>query len=509
MQDNIKKNGSNGSKRRRKNVVVEINRFLQDLEAAKKESIIYFSNILNQPVFDNKGLKIGKIKDIAINTNSDFPNAIAVVYKGKDKKIVTISWDYVKKYGSNGIILKSNESKIPKLKKREGVFLDEDILDMQLVDTNGIKLIRANDIALTKIGENLCVVSIDIGIKGLLRRLGLNAFLTHIRDNLIPWRYVGSLSQELKGVKLNLAGSQLYDLHPADFADLLEELTQKERISIIKKLNNNYLARILEESTDEIRISIIEKLPDKKLANIFAKMHIHKAADAVLLMNKNRIKSLLKQMEPEIASHLKKIISYPKESAGRIMSRKFVTVYWNLTVGEIISYLRNMENKPPILHNIYVTKENKVLIGAITLNTLLYTPPRTPINSMIKKRIISIHVKTRKEEASSIMAKYDLTTLPIINKAHQIIGVVNIEDLIKESIPITITPEQTNQIEEKTKYFSRYLNVIKEIGQILKETEELIIIRKHFGKLKAGSSSLKRKIMQPYKKEILLNQNLK
>src|SRR3989338_7973709 len=114
MQDNIKKNGSNGSKRRRKNVVVEINRFLQDLEAAKKESIIYFSNILNQPVFDNKGLKIGKIKDIAINTNSDFPNAIAVVYKGKDKKIVTISWDYVKKYGSNGIILKSNESKIPK-----------------------------------------------------------------------------------------------------------------------------------------------------------------------------------------------------------------------------------------------------------------------------------------------------------------------------------------------------------------------------------------------------------
>ena len=406
---------------------------LEDIEDTEKSSrVLYLSRILGTKVFDERMRALGRIKDIAIDPVGSFPKVVAVTVKKIFRRRRTLSWEGFDLADFPQRIIVHAPLALPHLPKN-CVFVGDKILDQQLVDTNGIKIIRANDVAFIPVHNTLFLASISIGLRGLLRRIGLNTDSWSMKDNLVPWAYVEPLEGKFRDIKLNISESRLSKIHPADFADLLEELAREQRLSLFRNLSNRYASRILDEADAEVRMSLVSEIPPRRLAYIFNLMYESNVADILLNLPEAKRLELMALMGPTEARHFQLLMSCDKESAGRFMTRKFITVSPHATAKEIIRHSQN--NDPPrVLHAVYVAKHDLTLVGTISLRNLLISPGSDPASKLLKKKLVYVRKSAHKNVVYSLMAKYDLTSIPVVDRKHRIIGVINVEDLLKERV---------------------------------------------------------------------------
>jgi len=404
----------------------------------------YISEILGKPVVDIDGKHIGKINEIiAVHREKmTHPQVVAVEVK-QGRKSVFVPFADIHVMATQIIPLgkKWEEIKPYKLHKHD-IFLVRDVLDKQIIDINGVRVVRVNDLDLVRVNGSLYVANVDVSGKGFLRRLGLKRFpqlsenkkTSKLPSGIISWDSMEMLEND-QPMRLKVPGDKISDLHPADLAELLSDLSRQEGTRLLQKLDNETMADTLEEVEPDFQASLIEEMPNERVADVLEEMSPDEAADLLAELPKERSAQIIKLMEPNEAKDIQKLLAYPENSAGGIMSTDFVSVPSHFSAQEVINRLRRIKDDVDIIFDIYVTDRQGKIIGILSLKDLVLADPETPVKQFMEDRVVTVDAKTSQQEVAQAIAKYNLLAVPVVDEQKKILGIVTADDALDKVIP--------------------------------------------------------------------------
>ncbi|MFH0977938.1 MAG: CBS domain-containing protein [Candidatus Woesearchaeota archaeon] len=461
--------------------IKEISRVLNDIEESNKtRKIIYFSNICKKNIFDSLGKKVGRLNDLAISGGERFPE-VSHIQLEKDKTL--IKWQEVKEFEHVIRLEKPYEKTEKRATSTEDILLNEHILDKQVVDVNGLKVIRVNDLALTYIKQKLAVVSIDIGTRSIFRRLGFERLgeMLHATDHPIPWDTIEPLTSSLEKVHLKIPCPRVADLHPADVAELFDELSHRERRTLLRSMKSETAARVLLECEPGVQQSILKGLTSRRIASIAEKMPANDAAN--LLSEHDRLNRILRAMNKALAIELQKALSYKPGTAARYMDH-CISVRQDTTIRNTIEEIRQKQEHPDNFYYVYVTDEEGALTGVISLKHLILADPEAKAEDIMVIKPYSVELSEPLELATELLTKYDLMAIPVVDISGRLQGMINIEAVLDVAIertkakePFELTEEQKIQYNKRFKNY--YLALVRDVGQFLRDLEPLKLRRKN------------------------------
>ncbi len=382
--------------------------------------MVYLSQLLNKPIYQN-GKPFGKIIDLAIFENRPNPPVSKVEIKhGKEK--LTVSPQALTVTDKHISLPTQHIPLLPY--DHKDFYLVEDLLDKQVIDTDGRRLVRVNDVVLESNGE-LRVVGIDIGFAGILRRLGLS-LLAH-QTTIIPWTVIEAFDYQTGDVRIKLKQSSLNTLHPADIADILEEAGTKERVGIVEALDAKNAARALEETDEETQVSILENLEENTIKNIVNKMHISEIADVINDLNPLKAKEVQNALGDERVQKVRKLLSFSDDVAGGMMHLGFFQARGEQTVKEVI---REMEQQANVPETIIVTNGDGKISGVINSKELLIADKLSLLKDNITDKKF-VFPDTPFEDIIELFAQYNLRVVPVVDQEKKPAGIILIDDILK------------------------------------------------------------------------------
>lgn len=385
--------------------------------------MVYLSQLLGQKVyFENK--IIGAMIDFAVLESSPNPSISKVVVKKNDKKI-TIS-PSVLSFKKGRVVLTSDKTPFLPYDERD-FYLNEDLLDKQVIDIDDKRLVRVNDIVIDDTKE-LKVVGIDIGASGIFRRLGI-ASVFKTGPKIIPWQMIEAFDYRTGNIKLGLSQNRLNKMHPAELADILEDLGSRERVGMIESLDASRAAKAIEEADDRTQEAILEGIELPYLKKVVAKMHSYAIAQLFYKITPLRIREILKSIGQERASKVERILDFGADTAGGLMRTTFWKFDGNLTVKEAYNRLFEQQPKPEA---IVVTNGNEKYVGTIYTKDVLDSDSLSQLKDIVSERKF-VYPEVNINNLIDLFAKYNLRTLPVLDKEKKPIGVVRI-DVILEKI---------------------------------------------------------------------------
>ena len=398
--------------------------------------MIHFSTLKGKQILDVNGRVVGPLVDFTIIPEGKFARITSFVTKidGERRKIPQ---KMVVKYDKQ-IHLNFPFAKIPVLKEEESEFsLVNNVLDMQIVDTEGLKVVRVNDVLLSIRDGALAVTSVDVGFKGFLRRVGLEKFnvVKKIKDQIIPWEFVAPLELNMKKIQLNVPKTKLSSLHPADLADIMEDLSHRERAMIFRSLDEEVAAKTLKESTTNVQKSVFKNLTNEKISELINELSPDEAADILFEMNEKEAREILNLLNPSKSKDIKEIMKYGKETAGGIMTTNYIAVQSKDTAEGVINYLRKIAPRSSDLYYIYVLGDEGALLGVLSLRNLIVAKPEEVSENIMHRKVISVNLLAKKEDIANIISKYNLLSLPVVNDKNQLEGVIRSDTLLDITIP--------------------------------------------------------------------------
>ena len=376
--------------------------------------MVYLSELLNKKVYYNKKI-YGEMVDFAVLASSANPSVSKIVIKKRGKKItISPSFISIKKFGA---ILTSEKAPELPFDERE-FYLNEDLLDKQVIDVDEKKLVRVNDVLLEENGE-LKVIGIDIGASGILRRLGLGKFIK-LEAKILPWQMIEAFDYQTGNVKLSLSQNKLNTMHPSEIADILEELGSKERKGIVESLEADKAAKAIEEADLKTQEAILEELPSSVLKKVVDKMHSADIAELFYKINPLRIKEILKLLSSERAQKVKRLIDFGNDKAGGTMRTGFVSFDGNTTIKEAYNSLYKNTPKPEA---IVVTNGNEKLIGIVYVKDILDIDSLALLKDVVTERKF-VYPDTDFNQVIKLFGRYNLRLLPVVDKEKKPIGVI-------------------------------------------------------------------------------------
>ena len=402
--------------------------------------MLYLSQIKGKPVVDSQGERIGVISDLAIQTGEVFPRVTSLAFQGPGRVPFMISWrKYVDTFDEDGIALsvESHDIRFSYLQPDE-VLLARDLLDRQIVDTQGMKVVRVNDLKLSESGSQLRLLGAEVGVRGILRGLhpvleravvAVAKALGHpIDEQIIAWNYMDLLDRDLSEVQLSMTHKRLDELHPADVADILEQLDPAQRANVFKHLDMNQASEAISEMEDEYQAEFIDDLPDAQASVMLAKMDPDEAADIVRDLSYEKAETLLRLMGVEEAEDIRELLGYKDGTAGGMMTPQFVQVHEDDTVHDTIELLRALPEDHPSVHHVYVCNEYEKLVGVASLRTLVLAPETKRMHDVMFDEVISVSPYATEDDVVETIFKYNLTAVPVVDETGCILGIVTTDD---------------------------------------------------------------------------------
>ena len=403
--------------------------------------MIYLSQLMGNPVYAADGEKIGSVSDLGIATGEVFPRVTSLAFKGPGRTPFMISWrKYVDTYDEKEIHLKvpAVEIRFSYLQPDE-VLIARDILNKQIVDTRGMRVVRVNDLKLSDTSSTqLRLLGAEVGARGILRGLApwleravvavAKVFGRRIDEQIIAWNYMDLLDRDLSEVQLSVTHKRLDELHPADVADILEQLDPQQRANVFEHLDDAQATEAISEMEDEYQSDFIESLDNKQAANVLGNMDPDDAADIVRDLSYERAETLLRLMGVEDATEIRRLLGYKDGTAGGMMTTQFVSVADTDTVGHAIEVLRELPEDHPSVHFVYVLDEYDKLVGVCSLRTLVLTDDKTPMSKCMYDDLITATPDETEEDVSADIFKYDLTAMPVVDEHGTLLGIVTVDD---------------------------------------------------------------------------------
>jgi magnesium transporter len=413
------------------------------------QTTFYLSQILGKKFISLHGDELGKIKDFYVDltvwsgkeSEPLRPKVIAVKVKSVQKEhIYDFSSFEIKRFKRNMRIICHEVNEISTENLPNRLWLAENILDKQIVDINGRKLVRVNDIRLVMIPSGTYALAVDVGIEGLLRRIEIDRFIQSvfrpfkiaIPAKLILWDDIETVDFNHSSIKLSKATSKLNTLHPSDLADIIEELDKATRASVFALLDDERAADVLEELEPHAQIHIVESLPIEKVADVLEKMPADEVADLLDVIEEDRAEKLLEEMEQESSDEVRELLEYPDKVVGSIMTTDFLTFHEEVLVGQSIDEIRRLRPEPSNIYSIFVVDKHDRLLSSISLMELIIEDPQLPLHKIMKKKPVSVFDHDKVDILADLISRYNLLSIPVINEDMIMEGVVVVEDIVED-----------------------------------------------------------------------------
>jgi magnesium transporter len=398
--------------------------------------MIFLASILDRPVQGKSGETIGKLDDLIVRMDEQYPLVAGLIVKDGRRRFFVPARLLQDMNGTAR--LASSTVDLQQFSRRNGeVLLRQDVLDHQLIDVTGRRIVRVNDVQLARLEGGFRVIGIDISPQALLRRLGPRAFAGRIIGRqIIDWtdaQYLASAAP----VQLKVSYDRLADLNPVDLARIVDALSYRESAEILSALDNETAAETLEEVSDERVADLLEGMDQERAADILEEMTPAAAADALEDLADDVAEQLLARMEPEEAADVQIHLAYDEDSVGRIMTTDFVSVPSGSTVGDALAAVRSLEEVPDPLLAVYVIDPDapESLLGLVRLRNLILADPSTPVAEVMDGDLPTVSPEDQADDAARVLAEYNLLAVPVLDDDGRMLGVLTVDDALAVLLP--------------------------------------------------------------------------
>jgi CBS domain-containing protein len=409
----------------------------------------FFSDFARRKTVDSQGRPVGRVQDIVADTKEPYPRILRLVIRKRFERPKAYPWQCVQGIDSRGrFILSSVKGDENGLAKKNGeLLLKDDVLDKQIVDVSGAKVVRVNDIHFLYNQRSLHVVHVDVGFRGLLRRLNwLSAadavtgwlFSYTMKDKFISWRHVQTLAGDflVKPLKLNLEVGKLSKLSPYDLADILEELDSKVGTALLSSLDVEKIADVIENLDDEkLQAQLLESFGRDKASDVLEEMAPDEAADLLGDLSEEKAEQLIAEMGPEKAEELRELLSYPEETAGGLMTTDYLEVPSGTQVGAALKQLCDKASQAETGYYVYIVDPEEKLLGFLTFRELFQASPEKMVDEIITDFRPVVRLEDDAEEVARRFVKYDLLALPVVDAEDRLKGVVTFRATVETVFP--------------------------------------------------------------------------
>jgi magnesium transporter len=404
-------------------------------------STIALTELLGAPVMEASGVQCGRVREVALSPAEDRAHVSTLIVRTKNGDRV-LPFSAVSSL--NGGVRTTSPASDWAPPEAEGLFLlERDLLDQQIIDVHGRKVVRVNDVDLHPETGNgrvqLKIGSVDVGVRGAVRRLlkgvvpmpVLKVLLQRIPPRLIPWDFVDLIETDpARRVKLKISHERLARLHPADIADIVEELAPDEREAVFETLDQEVAAGALEEVEPKVQKSILESLDSERAAEIVEEMNPDAAADLLADLPQERTSEILKEMEPEGRAEMAELLEFGENTAAGRMNTEYLALDPDATVNDAIEALRSFQGGVESVSTIYLVDEQGRLAGAVPLAKLVLAKSDEKLSSLTLEPLISTHAGAGEKEVAELFDKYNLVTLPVVDDEKVLTGVITSDDVI-------------------------------------------------------------------------------
>jgi magnesium transporter len=421
---------------------------LEALSDSPWKMFIFLSELLHRPVLTHDGRQLGRLTDLKIRLGDMFPRVTAVLLKTRRSGrngIKSLDWETIERINSQVLHLHpgAEERLVSPQIGSEEILLCEEILDKQVVDTHGAKIERVNDIHLLIARQDLHVIHAEIGMRGILRRLGWLRvidglsnwlFAYHMAERLVSWKFVQPLAGDTVGqdLKLNLHGTKLRDIHPSDLADILEELDRANRARIFTALDPETAAGALQELEDpKLQRSLLESAPAERASDIIEEMEPDEATDLLADMPQEQQQQIIDKLEEPVREDLEELLQFPEGTAGGIMTTEYIALGGQCTFAEALDEIRRSDCSMDSLSYIYVIAPDDLLLGVQTLLHLLSHPAQTRLREQMDTNLVTVSTDASIKEIGALFRKYKFMAIPVVDDGNRICGIVTIHDIIE------------------------------------------------------------------------------
>lgn len=407
----------------------------------------YLSGIIGKEAFSADGEAIGVVKDLLVNTMpsgiSDPNQQLVTGVKlkiNKEIRFYSFKTFLVTKAREVLNVTCTGLEELSSDEVNNGLLLVENILDKQIVDMNGRKLVRVNDVRLATLPAGTFAIAVDIGSEGLLRRIGiasiikkiLSLFNLSLTANFILWDDVQAIDHSNLNIRLSKSYAKLHTLHPSDIADILEDLGKKSSMSVFSSLDEEKAADVLEELETSAQIHILENLPVNKAADVLEKMPADEVADILDELEDEKAESLLKEMDMESSKEVRELLEYDDDLVGSLMTTDYLSFSATSTVADVLVELRTKKPESAELYNMFVTETNDELIGTFNLRDLVVSEPDVSVSNLMKSEPVSLLDDEKVGAIAELVSKYNLLAVPVVDQNNQLQGMVVIDDVIED-----------------------------------------------------------------------------
>ncbi len=401
--------------------------------------MLFLSHFLNVPLVDSADIVAGRLVDFIARPGEDgYPHIQGVVYLDfATKEQKWVAYSSIENLGGDEITLNTTIQKAQSFEiLSSDLWIKRDILDKQIVDLEGIRVVRVNDVRLGISDSQMHIIGMDISTRGIFRRLGLDRFriFSFLKPSFIEW---GKVQVVGKVLKLTKVSSELVRLHPADLANVLEGLNPRQSGQLIQSLDPVMAAKVFQELQPEHKRDIFKSLDQKQLHGILAHLPADEVVDYLKLIATEDRHEILASLGEQKKKVVEEFLHYADDTAGGLMTPDFIKIAHTLLVKEVIEHIRKVSKLHRTVLFIYVVNEKNHLLGVVSLRTLLVSSPNDPIEKVMKR--IKLH-QTVQPEASLkhvaiLMARYNLMSLAVLDSGHKLLGAVMVDDLLRRLVP--------------------------------------------------------------------------
>jgi CBS domain-containing protein len=389
-------------------------------------------------------IPVGKVSDFLVNDpDGKFPLIDGLIIKTV-QGLRFAPMDTVADVDRDGTVALTLTPKEPAPPDQDALFLIADLLDKQIVDVDGRKVVRINDIEVARAGDRMHVVAADVGVAGLMRRLGLKSFgkrfapgiYRSVPRSMIAWDSVAPIRDANPSqVRLSVKESKLARMHPSELAGIIGDLSASEAAAVVRQLDDETAADAFEHLDADTQKTLIDDIGTERAADIIEEMDSDDAADLLAELDEERQRELLAEMNEYTASELRELVKYPEDTAGGLMTTDYTWIYPHRTAEATIRKIREIAPTSEFIYYLFVVDREDTLLGVLSLRTLLLADPAATIHDVMDSDIITVHPDMEADDVAATIARYDLMAVPVITNDGKMLGIVTVDDAIDAIMP--------------------------------------------------------------------------
>ena len=406
----------------------------------------YYAGLVRETVFDVSGRELGRIADLYVrpNPHAMYPilSKVAVKLKG-DGRTAVIPWHHIRSASYEGFRLASGlEQAVVEAPGEDDVSVGRRLLDRQIIDVSGKRVVRVHDLKFGGVGHEVLLTHVDIGWRGILRRLNWEHFTLgicrllhlHFAERLIAWEYV-QMPSDGEEIHVDASREALQKMPPEDLADIVEKLSVPERASFLGAIDEEVAADALQEMEPELQVAVVQELSNELASDLIEEMDPDAGADLLGDLPEERADEILNLMEPDEAADLRELMRHSEDSAGGLMTPDYVAVPRGVRVGEALERVRVEARDVATVYYVYVIDDDGTLVGVFSLRELVVAPPDARVEELMETSVHQVRLDTPQEDIAHIVAHYNLLAVPVVDQTDHLRGIVTMDDAIDAAIP--------------------------------------------------------------------------